>query len=185
MKKYPLIAGLGLLATCGAVFAAWSFGYTPTASIDDSLSVNIGVDQEWGDIGMHGTLTLAKPSIETVGIVQNNAKNSAKFDYSGSDVFTLTYSDPADGNPDPSAFSFTVNAVVSSNLDTVGGIAVNSSAISLEITQAAKTASVSVSDLLAKVTFPAIKSEKQADAFVAAVKAVKTPKITITFTAAA
>lgn len=186
MKKYPFIAGLGLLATCGAVFAAWSFGYTPTNEIDDSLPINIGVDTDWDAIGMHGTLALESPTeFKTVQIVQNDAKNSAKFNYAGSDVYTLKYTAPTDGNPDPETFNFTVNATVTSNLDVVSEITVSSAVSTLTISNASDTASVSVSDLLGKITFGTIDTEAKADAFIAAVKAVKNPTITFTFAAAA
>lgn len=185
MKKFSLIAGLGLLATVATVFAAWSFGYTATELTgDEDLEIAITVDTEFNAIGMHGTLALSGDGVSSVGIRQNTAKTSAEFDYSGSDLYTLTYTDPTDGNPDPETYSYTVNAVVSTNLDVVDKISVSSEPIALTITQDAKVQTVSVANLLAKISFGSITSEKQAQDFVDAVKAVSNPKITFTFSAA-
>ena len=183
MKKLSIIAGLGLLATTGTAFAAWSFNYTPTTLQKTDLDVAISVDTQFSDIGAHGNLTLNEPGFNAVQIEQNDAKNSAKFNYTGNLNYVLTYTPANDGNPDPDEYSFTVNAVVTTTLTgNSTGITVNSDPIVLSIDQDHLTASVSISSLLAKISFPSITTEAAAETFINNVKGLASKQITFTFT---
>lgn len=175
MKKFPLAAGLGLLATCGAVFAAWTFNTTGTTFEEQSKSVTITIDDEVTNTGNHGTLTLSKPTAPELYITQNAANgNSAALKtrtgagtaespyayaaYLGTekatttDVFTLTYA-PAADEDEPDIYTFKVNWTVSLS-SSITGVNIADNSGSLLVSQNSLSTTVSMDTILSRIAFP-------------------------------
>lgn len=199
MKKYPLVVGLGMLATCGAVFAAWSFTTTGTSFETQEKSVTVTIDDEVTHVGNHGTLTLKKPTAPELYITQNVASgNSATLKtrsgtenaytyhtYLGTSeaqnaIFELTYAPAA--KDEPEIYTFKVNWELSLS-SSVTDVTLENPTGSLIVSQNSLKASISLDEILSTVKFPTtLDNYTKAHAWVAAIP--ENLKINITFKSA-
>lgn len=185
MKKLTIVAGLGLLATVGAVFAAWTFDTSGTSFETTAKEVTVTIDDSVTHTGNHGTLVLTKPSVPALKISQSSDKQSAAWytvvddalvAYTPSGDITLTYT-PALDEDEPLVFNYKVSWTLSITQDMYdAGITINDTTDltvsgDLYVAQSRLSSSVSWASVLGNVKFPSLTNYTDAKAFTDALNA--------------
>ena len=164
MKKLSLIVGLGLVATAGSAFAAWTFNAGATTFVTRVDEVTVTIDDQVTHAGNHGTLILTNPTIPALRISQKSTntagfytvgQNDALTPYTptSSDKFVLTYTPAAADEPE--VYSFTVNYTVTIGATmATAGMSVTGGTGTLYVSQTTLTAELLVSDVMSMINFP-------------------------------